>query len=115
MPKVAERILMWAPEHWGQVDRFQKFSSTTHTFDERQQRALAGVGAHFDKAQRLMRLAERLAPALQLDEAELEEKGFTPAEHARELANQKRSPVALWFLISGLVLMAIIIAVVLIA
>jgi hypothetical protein len=86
MPKVADRILMWAPEHWGQVDRFQKFSSTTHKFDDRQQRALAGVGAHFDKAQRLMRLAARLAPALELDEAELEEKGFTPAEHARELA-----------------------------
>ena len=36
-------------------------------------------------------------------------------EHARELANQKRSPVALWFLISGLVLMAVIIAIVLLA
>ncbi len=36
-------------------------------------------------------------------------------EHARELANQKRSPVALWFLITGLVLMAVIIAIVLIA
>lgn len=36
-------------------------------------------------------------------------------EHARDLANQKRSPVAMWFLISGLVLMAIIVAIVLIA
>ncbi len=86
MPKVAEAVLMFAPESWGQVDRFRRFWSTTYTFGGRDQRAVTGVEAHFQKCVRLMNLAEKLRPNLQIDEAQLNERGVTPADNACELA-----------------------------
>lgn len=86
MPKVAEAVLMFAPERWGQVDRFRRFWPTTYAFGERDQRAVAGVEAHFDKCLRLTSLAEKLRPNLQIDQAQLNERGVTPADNARELA-----------------------------
>jgi hypothetical protein len=86
MPKIAPALLMFAPEHWGQIDRFQHFWSTTYEFDEREQRAVAGVRAHFDKFRRLNELAKKLLPSLQIDRTQLHEQGFTPADNAAELA-----------------------------
>jgi len=86
VPKVAEAVLMFAPERWGQVDRFRRFCSTTYAFGERDQRAVTGVEAHFDKCVRLTSLAEKLRPNLQIDQAQLNERGVTPADNARELA-----------------------------
>jgi hypothetical protein len=77
---------MFAPERWSQVDRFRRFWPTTYAFGERDLRAVAGVDAHFDKCVRLTSLAEKLRPNLQIDHAQLDEWGVTPADNARELA-----------------------------
>ncbi len=77
---------MFTPELWGQVERFQNFWSTTYVFDDREQRAVRGVGAHFEKGQVLLGLAKKLRPNLETDRTELEQRGVTPAANARELA-----------------------------
>lgn len=86
MPKIAPVVRMCAPEHWGQVTIFGKFYGGTYEFNERDQRAVIGLSAHFDKSMRLQSLAGKLKPNLALDWQELEERGFTPADYGAELA-----------------------------
>jgi hypothetical protein len=86
MPVIAPVLRTFAPELWGEVDKFRHFYATTYTFDERAKRAVSGVEAHFIKYQRLTALAEKLRPNLRIDEAQLDERGFTPADNAGELA-----------------------------
>lgn len=85
-PRLAKALLMFAPERWGQVDRFAKLYAGTHTFTPRDGRALSGVSAHFEKAQIFKSLAEELKSTLGIDRDELNSQGFTPANHARKLA-----------------------------
>lgn len=85
MPKIADQLLMFVPEHWGEVERFLQFYEHTYSFEARDKRAVAGVRAHFNKALRLIELAEKLRPNLDIDNTELEEKGFTPAANAEEI------------------------------
>jgi len=86
MPKIAPALRMFAPERWGQVERFRVLSPTTHELRGHQKRVLAGVENHFHKALTLLAIADRMLPTLALDEVELEENGFTPAQNARDLA-----------------------------
>lgn len=86
MPKVPDAVRMFVPERWGTVDYFSKFYSTTYDFDAVQRRGVEGVKGHFDKAQHLLVLAQKLRPGLALDHAELEEHGFTEAYNSSELA-----------------------------
>ncbi len=85
-PKVATALLFFAPERWGEVERFSHLCSETYAFSAREQRALAGVRQHFEKAATFRRLAERLRPNLQLDREQLDAQGFTPAERSAEVA-----------------------------
>jgi hypothetical protein len=87
MPNVTPALLMFAPEQWGQVERFRRFWSTTYIFDERQQRALAGVEEHFVKSLQLRSLAEKLRPNLEIDQAQLDQQGYTPANNGAEMAS----------------------------
>jgi hypothetical protein len=50
MPVIAPALRMFAPELWGEVDKFRHFYATTYRFDER---AARGVDSHFIKYQRL--------------------------------------------------------------
>lgn len=77
---------MFAPERWGQVDRFRTLSPTTYQFRRHEKRVLAGVENHFHKALTLLALADGLLPSLDKDEAELEAHGYTPAQNAKNLA-----------------------------
>lgn len=86
MPRVAEKLLMFVPHLWGEVERFRKFCGETYKFNERDQRALSGVGAHFEKSLKLQSLAVKLKPGLAIDAQQLEDNGHTPAENAAELA-----------------------------
>lgn len=86
MPRVPEAVRMFAPERWGEVERFRALWTTSHRFRGHEKRVLAGVENHFHKATTLLDMAEGLVPSLDLDEAELEERGFTPARNARNLA-----------------------------
>jgi hypothetical protein len=85
-PSRAATVGIFAPELWGQVELFSKFCSETYKFNEREQRALAGVGQHFDKAVTFQSLAVKLRPNLAIDQAEINERGFTPATNSREIA-----------------------------
>ncbi|TPJ13725.1 hypothetical protein FJW04_19115 [Mesorhizobium sp. B2-7-3] len=86
MPNVAEALRIFAPEKWGEVDRFLTLWPTTYQFQGHQKRVLAGVKNHFHKALTLFTMAESLVPSLKIDEAELDKHGFTPAQNARNLA-----------------------------
>ena len=64
MPKVAEAILMFAPERWGEVERFGKFYSSTFEFDDRTKRSVSGVVSHMHKHLALVSIAKKLEPNL---------------------------------------------------
>lgn len=85
MPKVPDAVRTFAPEQWGTVDYFCTFYSTTFNFKATEKRAASGVSAHFNKAQYLIVLAEKLRPNLKLDEIELEENGYSPIHNSYEL------------------------------
>lgn len=76
---------MYAPEQWGEVERFRRFYAATHKFTELEQRAVLGVSAQFLDGMRLLSLARKSLPNLDLDEAEMEQNGFTAAENGAEL------------------------------
>jgi hypothetical protein len=69
------------------VERFSRFCSTTYTFKKHQQRALAGVEEHFVKSLQLRSLAEKLRSNLEIDQAQLNQQGFTAAKNGAELAS----------------------------
>jgi hypothetical protein len=79
-------VRFFAPELWGQVDMFSKLCAKTYTFTRHGTKALKGVQSHFEKAIILRRLCDKLIPNLELDKAELEEKGFSPTHNSRELS-----------------------------
>jgi hypothetical protein len=85
--KLDYTVRTFAPEGWGQIDRFATFFQTSFpdaTSTER--RALSGVGNHFRKAMVLRALAMRITPTLAIDRQQLNEKGHTVGYQAIELA-----------------------------
>jgi hypothetical protein len=86
MPKIADALVAFTPERWGEVARFRHFYDHTYKFSDRERRALAGAENHFEKALVLIKLAERLRPNLEIDRDQLETGGYTPAVNAREIA-----------------------------
>src|ERR1700738_3007447 len=86
VPKRSATVRMFAPELWGEVDRFSRFHDSTYKFSERDRRAVGGVGGHFEKAVKLTSLASKLLPNLETDRRQIEELGYTPGENAAEVA-----------------------------
>lgn len=86
MPKVASTVRVFAPEQWGEVDRFIATANAKYTFKEHQWRVLSGVRNHLHKALTLLGIANNLVPTLDDDHAELGSKGFTRAQNSRNLA-----------------------------
>jgi hypothetical protein len=84
---VAHAVRAFAPEQWGHVDKFATFfASSFPDANSTERRAVSGVKNHFRKAIILHSLSLRIAPTLAVDKQELNEKGYTRAEHAKELA-----------------------------
>ncbi|WP_080425197.1 hypothetical protein [Burkholderia ubonensis] len=79
-------VRTFAPELWGEVDKFKQFYEKTHTFKPDAKKAVSGIKGHFNKAITLRNLATKLAPNLEIDNAELKERGFTGAANAQELS-----------------------------
>tara|TARA_R110002049_G_scaffold8841_5_gene46879 strand:- start:319 stop:1152 length:834 start_codon:yes stop_codon:yes gene_type:complete len=69
----------------GQLEQFERFHSSTYQFPTRVVRAIGGSKAHFSKAITLQNLAKRLAPNIDLDEAQMETQGFSPSANAHEI------------------------------
>jgi hypothetical protein len=82
----ALNLIVFTPERWNEVQRFQKLHSSTYQFNRWTDAALRGVTGHFYKALRLRNLAKRLSPFLIEDAKELHEKGYTPNVRSVELA-----------------------------
>lgn len=85
-PCPPQLVLMFAPQHWGELDRFQRFWRSTYDFDVTARKRLSGVAGHFYKAAALRSLAKRIAPTLEEDEKQLKETGYSPVPRAKELA-----------------------------
>lgn len=81
----AATVRMFAPELWGQVDIFANLHAETYKFDERHKRALAGVSQHFEKALMFQSLAVSLRPKLDIERAELDDRGYSPVIHSRQI------------------------------
>lgn len=79
-------VRTFAPELWGEVDRFKQFYGQTYAFKSDVKKAVSGVKGHFNKALTLRELAVKLAPNIMIDSAELQEKGFTGAVYAQEFS-----------------------------
>ncbi len=78
--------LVFTPERWGTLERFQRFYSKTYTFDKDTQRALPGAANHFHKAALLLQVAKGHVPLLQEDREQIEATGYTPACRGKELS-----------------------------
>jgi hypothetical protein len=70
----------------GAVTLFARFAHTTYKMRKPSLRALRGVEGHFRKYSTLRTLAERLAPGIREDVAELQERDYTAAPRSREVA-----------------------------
>lgn len=79
-------VRLFAPEHWGEVDKFKQFYEKSHDFNSDVKKAMAGAKNHFNKAITLRDLAKKLEPNLRIDAAELQEKGFTGAVNSQEFS-----------------------------
>jgi hypothetical protein len=81
-------VRMFAPEYWGEVDRFSAYFRASFPEAKKQERrALTGVDAHFRKALLMQSVALRLLPTLEIDKNQLDTQGFTPAQQAKELSS----------------------------
>ncbi|MCK1481536.1 MULTISPECIES: hypothetical protein [unclassified Bradyrhizobium] len=85
-PQTLPTVRVFAPEQWGEVDRFANFYAGTYQFSDRDQRAVSGVANHFEKALTLQSLAVKLRPGLDIDHDQLNKNGFTPALNSHELS-----------------------------
>jgi hypothetical protein len=85
-PQTLPTVRVFAPEQWGEVDRFANFYEGTYKFSDRDQRAVSGVANHFEKALTLQSLAVKLRPGLDIDHDQLNKNGFTPALNSHELS-----------------------------
>lgn len=79
-------VRLYAPEAWGELERFAKFYSGSLSLRDTTKRAVSGAVNHFNKAITFKGLAERLKPNLLIDQNELKENGFTPARNSQELS-----------------------------
>src|SRR5690242_3339731 len=79
-------LIRFAPNRWGQLERFAQLHSGTFQFTPTTQKALSGATNHFHKAITLKNIAIKLVPNLELDEKELEARGFTSALNSKELS-----------------------------
>lgn len=77
-------VVRFAPNCWGEVDRFRLFWGQTTTLRDDEREVLAGVSNHFHKAIRLLNVAQIISPNLEEDATELKLRGFTNATRAAE-------------------------------
>jgi hypothetical protein len=79
-------LIAFAPEHWGAVEFFSHFYYSTYKFEWQVRKRLSGIRGNFNKAHRLLRVIQDLAPRIDEDEQQLQTSGYTPAHRSKELA-----------------------------
>jgi hypothetical protein len=86
-------VRVFAPEQWGEVDRFISLHSETYKLADRDKRAVGGVCSHFEKAIAFQERVLSLRPGLEVDRDELNKRGYTPASNAREMSSMFEAAV----------------------
>lgn len=79
-------VRIYAPEQWGTLEKFHKFYGNTFVLSNTGKRCVSGAQNHFHKARTLYDLAQKLAPNMELDDKELNEKGYSHAANASQLS-----------------------------
>jgi hypothetical protein len=79
-------VRTFAPEQWGQLEKFSKFYTATFAISEIGKRSVSGAVNHFHKAITLKSLAAKLSLNLEIDRQEIENKGYTKAINSGELS-----------------------------
>ncbi len=77
---------MFAPDRWGELEKFSQFYSSTYRFNHHTRRALSGATNHFHKVMTLFNFAQRIKANLEEDNKEIEQHGYTPAIRGKELS-----------------------------
>lgn len=80
------KLIYFAPDKWGTLEKFQKFCAGTYKFPKYIHRALSGSASNFCKANILLQMAVAHSPKLKEDKTQLREHGYTPAQCAKELS-----------------------------
>ena len=79
-------LLTFSAPSWGEADYFSHFYAATYAFDSETRKRLSGAKGHFNKAVIITRLLGKLAPGMQHDVDELNERGFTEAANSNEFS-----------------------------
>ncbi len=80
------KVILFAPNRWGTLERFKHFHEPTYPFTWHTQQALSGAANHFNKAVILLQVSREHAKTLPEDTMQLEKYGYTPAQRGRELS-----------------------------
>lgn len=80
------QVIMFAPDRWGELEKFSKFYSSTYQFDHHTGNALSGATNHFHKVMTLFDFAQRIKANLEEDNKEISQHGYTPAIRGKELS-----------------------------
>ena len=86
MVPVTANLLMFLPERMGWAERFAKFYEPTYRLKDLQKRNVTGVTNHLRKSIVLYGLVQRLRPNLDIDQNELQTRGFTAANNSNEFS-----------------------------
>lgn len=79
-------IIKFAPEHWGELQKFKEFYPQTYNLNPNTTKAVSGALNHFSKAIILKNLSFKLKPNLEIDKKELDKNGYSKSINSRELS-----------------------------
>lgn len=84
--KTLTNVIIFAPDIWGEVQKFRHFAFPTYNLPLHANIALSGIEGHFEKYNILLGLGQCLAPKIVEDHEELVRKGYSEAIRSKELA-----------------------------
>jgi hypothetical protein len=78
--------MIFAPERWGTLEKFQKFHHNTYTFNKNDFHALQGASNNLHKALTLYRVAKQHIITLEEDNEQLKKTGISSGIRGQELS-----------------------------
>jgi len=77
--KKSTNVIIFAPDKWGEVIKFNRFATSTYNLPLYANAALRGIDGHFEKYTILMGISQSMAPKLVEDHEELVKQGYSSA------------------------------------
>lgn len=84
--KKSTNVIIFTPDKWGEVIKFNRFATSTYNLPLYANAALRGIYGHFEKYTILMGISQSMAPKLVEDHEELSKQGYSRAIRSKELA-----------------------------